>query len=207
MTVSRRRFVHLAAASAAVVTVAGCARPAPVKGTYILEPALPPVVARTQPGLLRVGGVTVAAPYRGRTFVYRETDLKFETDYYHEFLVAPAANIAEATARALAAAKVFASVVPPSAQVEPDWVLDGFVDALYGDGRVEAKPLAILRITWFLRPYAGEAGVPTWSRAYERAIPFASGSAAAYIEAQNKAFSGILAELAHDLAAVTLPAA
>lgn len=207
MIVSRRHFVRLAAASAALGVVAGCARPAPIKGTYILEPALPPPVARPQPGLLRVGSVAIAAPYRGRSFVYRESDLKYETDYYHEFLVAPAANITDATVRALTAAKVFAVVAPPGVAVDADWVLDGFVESLYGDGRTPAKPSAVLRITWFLRPYDGNAGVPLWTRSYERAIPFTTGSAAAYVEAQNQALAEILAELARDLAAVKLPVA
>lgn len=203
MTVSRRQFIRLGIATTAFGAVAGCSRPAPIKGTYVLEPAMPPAVARTQPGVLRVGSVTVAAPYRGRAFVYRETDLKYETDYYHEFLVAPGANIAEATARALAAAKTFSTVVPGHVIVDADWVLDGFVDTLYGDGRVAGKPNAVLRITWFLRPHAD--AVPMWTRSYERVVPFASGSAAAYIEAQNKALSEILAELARDLAAASLP--
>lgn len=205
MIVSRRQFVHAAAAMAVLGFVGGCSRPAPIKGTYILEPAMPAAAARTHPGLLRVGNVTVAAPYRGRTFVYRETDLKYETDYYHEFLVAPGANIAEATVRALTVAKVFAAVAPSGVAVESNWVLDGFVDALYGDGRTPGKPNAVLRITWFLRPHSGDAGVPVWTRSYERAIPFTTGSAAAYIEAQNTALSEILAELARDLSAANLP--
>ncbi len=203
MTVTRRQFVRLGIAATTLATIAGCSRPTPIKGTYVLEPVMPPAAERTQPGVLRVGNVTVAAPYRGRTFVYRETDLKYETDYYHEFLVAPGANIAEATARALAAAKTFSTVVPGHVAVEADWVLDGFVDALYGDGRIAGKPTAVLRITWFLRPHSD--AVPVWTRSYERVVPFASGSAAAYIEAQNKALSEILAELARDLAAASLP--
>jgi len=205
MNISRRHFVYAAASIAALGIVAGCSQPAPIKGTYVLDPAMPPVVARTHPGLLRVGNVTVAAPYRGRPFVYRETELKYETDYYHEFLVTPGANIAEATVRALSAAKVFAAVAPSGVAVESTWVLDGFVDAVYGDGRVQGKPNAVLRITWFLRPHSGDSGVPVLTRSYERAIPFTSGSAAAYIEAQNKALSEILAELARDLSAANLP--
>lgn len=204
MTVTRRQFIRLSAATAALGAVAACSRPAPIKGTYVLEPAMPPAVARTQPGVLRVGSVNVAAPYRGRAFVYRETDLKYETDYYHEFLVAPGANIAEATARALAAAKAFSTVLPGHVAADADWVLDGFVDSLYGDGRTPDKPSAVLRISWFLRPHSGDA-VPVWTRSYERTVPFATGNAAAYIDAQNKALSEILAELARDLAAASLP--
>ena len=34
---------------------------------------------------------------------------------------------------------------------DADWVLEAFVDRLYGDGRVTAKPVAVLSITYFLR--------------------------------------------------------
>src|SRR4029077_1731053 len=126
---SRRRWIHAALAATAAVAAGGCARPSPVKGMFVLEPATPAPVAKTQKGLLLVGNVTVAAPFRSRQFVFRETDLKYETDYYNEFLVAPAANIGEATARALAAAKVFTAVAPASVTLDPDYVLNGFVDS------------------------------------------------------------------------------
>lgn len=199
-----RRSLAVAAIAALGLAAGGCTRPPPIKGTYVLEPALPAPVARTQPGLLRVGAMVVGAPFRGRSFVFRESELKFETDYYHEFLVAPGANIGEATARALAAAKVFTTVAPIGVVVEPDWFLDGFVDALYGDARTLDKPIAVLTITYFLRRGSGDAGVPIWSKKYERRIPFTSGSADAYTAALNTALGDILAELARDLSAAQL---
>jgi uncharacterized lipoprotein YmbA len=207
MSASRREWIRgalIVAAGAALSLAAGCTRPPPIKGTYVLEPALPPPVAKTQPGLLRVGTTTVGAPFRGRAFVFRESDLKYETDYYREFLVAPGANISEATTRALAAAKVFASVAPPGVVVDPDWLLEGFVDALYGDARNVDKPVAVLTIRYFLSPATGAAGVPIWSKTYERRVPFTSGSAEAYVTALNTAFGDVLAELARDLSALTL---
>ena len=199
-----RRTLTMAMGAALGLAAGGCTRPSPVKGTYVLEPALPSPVAKMQAGLLRVGTISVGAPYRGRSFVVRESDLKFETDYYNEFLVAPGANISEATARALAAAKVFKSVVPQGVIVDPDWMLDGFVDALYGDARSVDKPAAVLSISYFLRRPSGDAGVPIWTHTYERRVPFTPGNAGAYVTALNNALGDILAELARDLSAAQL---
>ncbi len=199
----RRHAILLAAACAALLAV-GCTRPPPVKGMFVLEPAAPPAVAKPQPGILRIGSVTVAAPYRSRQFVVRETDLKYETDYYNEFLVAPAANVSEAAARALAAANVFSAVVPSTVTVDPDWSLDAFVNEMYGDARSGSSTAAVLSITFFLRKQTGDLGVPVWSKTYQQRVPFAAGSASAYAAALNTAFGGILAELAGDLSSVNL---
>jgi len=190
---------------AAVLLLAGCSfnREAPVKGTYLLEPTLPTVATRTQPGSLRVAPMNVAAPYRGRSFVYRESDLKFVSDYYEEFLVAPGAMITEATGRALYAAKSFAAVGPIAQLADATFTLDGFVGAIYGDMRDRGKPVAVLEITYFLTR-SGE-GAPLWSRSYARRLPVAGATPAAFVTALNTALTEILAELVRDLAALDLP--
>ncbi|MFO1414483.1 MAG: ABC-type transport auxiliary lipoprotein family protein [Burkholderiales bacterium] len=205
MNFTRRTLLSLAGAAALAALVAGCTRPTPVKEAFVLEPPSPPPVARTQAASLRMGTFTVAAPFRGRSFVVRQTDLQFETDYYHEFLVAPNSNIAEATARALAAAKVFASVTPAGVVSDADWALEAFVDGLYGDARDAGKPAAVIAITYYLRSNENDFGVPVWSRRYERRLPFTAGSASSYAAALNTGFGEILADLAKDLSAVSLP--
>lgn len=203
MIMATRRSWMWAALAVIAAGLVACSRPAPVKGTFVLEPAMPPVAGKTHPGSVRVGTATVGAAFRGRQFVFRESELKFETDYYNEFLVAPAANIGEATTRALASAKVFALVVPAGTALEPDWVLDVFVESLYGDGRTMANPSAVLAMTFFLRK--GDGAVPVWSKSYAKRVPFTTGSAASYIAAQNTALGDVLAELTRDLSALTLP--
>ena len=200
MNATRRSWM---CAAVAVLVLGACSRPAPVKGTFVLEPAMPFAVARTQPGSLRIGSVNVGAAFRGRQFVFRESDLKYETDYYNEFLVSPAANIGEAVARALTAAKVFTAVVPSGTTADPDWTLDVFVGSLYGDGRAMDKPAAVLSMTFFLR--RGEGSVPVWSKTYEKRAPFTTGSASSYVTALNAALGEILAEVSRDLSAAALP--
>ena len=201
MMIASRRSWMLAALAVLVAGLGACSRPAPVKGTFVLDPAMPPPVAKSQPGSLRIGSVAVGAAFRGRQFVFREADLKYETDYYNEFLVAPAANIGEAVARAMTAAKVFSAVVPAGTTADHDWTLDVFVGSLYGDGRAMDKPSAVLSMTFFLR--RGEGSVPVWSKTYDKRVPFTTGSASSYVAAQNTALGDVLAELARDLS--TLP--
>jgi ABC-type uncharacterized transport system auxiliary subunit len=208
---SRRIPAPAMACAAAIVVLAafagGCSlsRPAPVKHAFLVAPAPPPAAARAQPATLRVGTTNVAAPFRGRAFVYRETDLKYEADFYHEFLVAPAAMIGEGTARALDAARVFARVVPPGAPPDGEYVLDGFVDALYEDLRVAGRRAAELSITYYLSRTDAPAPVPFWSRQYARRVPVAGPDREAYVAALSAAFTEIAAELSRDLAAAPLP--
>jgi cholesterol transport system auxiliary component len=191
-----------------VALVAGCAavtRPAPVRQTFLLEPKLPPASAQSQPAALRVGVVNVAAPYRGKAFVYRLGDLRFETDFYVEFLVPPAAMLTEQTARALASAKPFARIAGPGAAADAEWVLDGFADALYADTRNSGKPAAELSITYYLTPAGGTEQTPVWTHAYRRHAAMRDGSPVAYADALNVAFGEIVAELAQDLARAQIP--
>ena len=203
-----RRAALILALSATAVFVTGCGltRPALVKQTYLLAPALPAPAATMQAGTLRMGNVNVAAPFRGRSFVVRDSDFAFASDFYHEFFVAPGVMIADATAQALARSKVFAVVSRPGVAVDADWVLDGFVGALYGDGRDTSKPLAVLQITYYLSRDDGGASTPVWTRTYGKRVPFAAGSTELYVAALNSAFSEIMAELTRDMAAAELPA-
>ena len=194
----------------AVLALAGCSaisRPSPVRQTFLLDPPAPPAVAHSQPGTLRVGTINIAAPFRGKTFVYRVSDLRFDTDYYVEFLVPPATMLTEQTTRALDHAKPFARVAGPGAGAAADaeWVLDGFATALYADTREAAKPAAELDITYYLTPTAGSQETPVWTREYRQHVPMRDATPVAYAEALNKAFGEIVSELARDLASAQLP--
>ena len=200
--------IRILAALAVVVFLAGCSavtRPAPVRQTFLLEPKMPPAAAQPQPAALRVGVVNVAAPFRGKAFVYRLGDLRFETDFYVEFLVPPAAMLTEQTTRALVSARPFARIAGPGAAADADWVLDGFASALYADTRDAGKPVAELSITYYLTPVGGAEQTPVWTHEYTRHASMRDGSAVAYAVALNVAFGEIVAELAQDLARTPLP--
>jgi cholesterol transport system auxiliary component len=198
------RFPRLAALVLAALVVAGCSfsREAPVKATYLLEPAMPPAVAKAQPVSVRVAGVNVAAPFRGRSFVYRTGDLKYETDFYVEFLVPPSAMFGEQTARALAAAKVFSRVVPPASGADADYTLEGFVSELYADANGGALTTAELVVTYYLTSVTAGGSVPSWSKEYRRHVDLTTRTPAAYAAALNQSFGDVLAELTRDLAAL-----
>lgn len=191
-----------------VALVAGCSaitRPAPIRQTFLLEPPAPSALASARPGVLRVGAIGVAAPFRGKAFVYRMSELRFETDFYVEFLVPPSAMLAEQTARALGQAKPFSRVASQGGASNGDWVLSGFVPALYADARDAAKPAAVLEITYYLTPAAAGEETPVWSRDYRQRVPMSDATPAAYAQALNRALGEIVAALARDLASADLP--
>lgn len=202
------RSAIVAVALLVMTAVAGCqlTRPAPVKRTFLLEPPLPAAVAGApKAASLRVGTVSVAAPFRDRAFVYRTDALSYESDFYNEFFVSPASMVSEATVKALNASGVFARVLPGSAAADDgDYVLEGFVSSLYGDAR---KPIAAeVAISWYLSRTAFPGKV-VWSREYRERVPLTETTPDALASGLNSALGNVLAALARDLDAAELPAA
>jgi ABC-type uncharacterized transport system auxiliary subunit len=201
------RILAVIAAIAVAAILAACSltRSTTAKRTFLLEPTLPPMASVQKLVSVRVGLVSVAAPYRGKAFVYRQDEIKFDADYYNEFFVAPTAMLSEATSSALAAANVFRRVIPPGTTDAGDFVLDGFASEFYGDLRETGKPVAAVAITYYLLPAVSIVPNVIWSKEYRQRVPVTEATPDGFARAWNAALAAILADLARDLAAAELP--
>lgn len=202
---SRTGRALIAALACALV---GCSlsRPTPVKQTYLLQ-TLPPTAAKAtpRPATLKVGTVQVAAPFRGKSLVYRESDLKYEADFYNEFFVAPTSMLTEGVGAWLAASGTFRDVLPAAANADGEFVLEGFVSDLYADYRDPGKPVAVLTARFFLLDNRTLTGVPIWQTELAQRIPMSTHSPDAFVAALNSAWAAMLTDLSRELAAAKIP--
>lgn len=186
--------------------LAGCVsleRPYPDRRYFALEGPGPESGANpSSPGVLQVSRLRISPRYEGRSFVYRRSDAHFESDYYHQFLVSPGAMLTEEIRRGLAQAGVFQYVVGISSQLEPTHVLEGTVDAFYGDFRDPAAPRAVLEMEFFLTKESPTRAEILARKLYAKAVAVQGRSAEALVQGWNQALKEILAALAADLKAI-----
>ncbi|MEP6941950.1 MAG: hypothetical protein ABI981_03380 [Betaproteobacteria bacterium] len=195
-------------AAALCILLAGCglSRPAAIKQTYLLQ--TPPAVTATgvtpRASTLKVGSIAVAAPFRGKSLVYREAELKYESDFYNEFFVTPSAMFTESASAWLSTAGIFKDVLPASANADGDFVLEGFVSELYGDYRAAGKPVAVLTARFFVLDNSIFTGVPVWQTELKQRVPLSSTNSETLAAGFNAAWGAMLSDLSRELASAKL---
>ncbi len=187
---------------------AGCAqtfsRPAPDKRLYALTANRPAVQAQTRDKtVLKVRPLQISPAYQNKELVYRVGDVEVESDYYNTFFVQPALALTQQTTQWIERAGLFGNVVDSTSQMQDTHLLEGMVNALYGDFRDKGHPKAVLEMQFFLLRNKEDKYAVVFQKTYAQAVPFSTDfkNAKGLAEAYNTALAAILTELEADLRA------
>jgi len=150
-------------------------------------------------GVLQIAAVRVSPRYQDKGFVYRLSESSYESDFYNQFLVAPAALLGEEVRKGLARTQIFPHVISASSQLEPTHVLESMVDALYGDFRDPGAPKAVLEMEFFLRKESASKAEIVAAKRYTQVVAVDGRSPEALVKGWNEALAAILNSLAADL--------
>jgi cholesterol transport system auxiliary component len=183
----------------------GIERSYPDKRYFVLEVSANPSSANpTANETLEVSNIRVSPRYADRSFVYRTSEAGYESDFYNQFLIAPALLITEEVRKGLIETQTFKHVIGAASQSQPNYVLEGAVNALYGDFRNADSPRAVLEMEFFLTSeIPAKPGILLQKR-YAKSIPLSSRTPEALVKGWNQSLEEILTSLAADLKAADL---
>ena len=200
---SSKVFITLVVALCAACV--GIEKSYPDKRYFVLE--APANLSPSNPSAnetLQVSNIRVSPRYADKSFVYRTSEAGYESDFYNQFLVSPASLITEEVRKGLTESQVFKYVISASNQSQPSYVLEGTVNALYGDFRNPNSPRAVLEMEFFLTSeIPGKPGILMQKR-YAKSLPLTGRTPEALIKGWNEALEEILTPLAADLKAAAL---
>src|SRR5262249_14486892 len=131
--------------------------------------------------------------------VYRNSDLNYESDFYHEFFIAPRPLLTEQLRQWLDASGLFRLVLDSATRVPTTHSLEGTVSALYADFRDKASPKAVLAIEFFMTKDESAPELVLHKR-YFREVSMENRAPEALAKAWSKALQQILTSFEEDLA-------
>ncbi|MBN1494057.1 MAG: hypothetical protein JW938_07910 [Candidatus Omnitrophica bacterium] len=91
-------------------------------------------------------GIDIQSIYQGRSFMYRDAQLRFIKDFYHQFMLDPSRLITEQATAWFAAAPYVNVLDYRRTTVKPDIEIYGIITKLYTDIRDKNAPVAHLAI-------------------------------------------------------------
>jgi cholesterol transport system auxiliary component len=142
---------------------------------------------------LKIGSVSVAPPFDGKSLVYRLGDQRYEKDFYNVYSAIPAEMIANAERQWLNHANIFSATLGQGNSFFPYYTLQASVEEFYGDYRV--KPEAVVTVEFFLATAnAGISNPLIGNNRYSKRISLKDNTAQALIIGQQQALAEILKE-------------
>ncbi|MGH7230186.1 MAG: ABC-type transport auxiliary lipoprotein family protein [Nitrospiraceae bacterium] len=202
----RCRRIHLELMlvfAAVILEVAGCIRLAkgpPEKHYYALEVTRPAESPAPSAGaILKIRKLRISPRFEGAEIVYRTSEARYQSDFYNEWFIAPSAMVTQQLQNWLTNARLFQHVVDTSSSLEAGYLLEGVVNALYGDLRLNGSPKAILAMQIVVirdRPAREEI---VFRREYQEVADVADPSPDALVRGWNQGLRHSLMALEEDL--------
>lgn len=187
-----------------LMTCLNLARETPTKRSFHLDVRHP---GRSIKGnankVLKIQRLGIEPVYGGRNLVYRLSDVEYESDYYSEFLISPATEIQSLTRDWLDRSGIFSKVTGLSSQLTTDYILEGHIQALYGDFHQEPYR-AVLEIQ-FVMLHSNDGSI-AFSERYHRSITINERNAALLVKGWSTGLQEILSALEQDLQTLKSPA-
>lgn len=180
-----------------LLTLVSCSLPtrAPVvPNSWMVTPERTDVPYKPRTDLwLKVGAVSVAPPFDGKSLVYRLGDQRYEKDFYNIYSVIPAEMFANAERQWFNQANIFSATLGQGNSFFPYYSLQASVEEFYGDYRV--KPEAVVTVEFFLSTSNAGIGNPIiGTNRYSKRIALKDNTPQALILGQQQALAEIFKE-------------
>ena len=189
---------------ASIFGLTGCiSRPVLNKQTFTFNaPAISATNVVAGDRVLGIRNLQIAAPFEGRSLVYRTGEFSYVRDPYAEFLEPPAEELLAPMRVWLRDSRNYIAVTEAGSALKPDLLVEISVNQLFGDFRQPEHPAAVVTIRFvFFNAPNGVPGKVILQQEYSRRIPLSAPTAAALMEGWNQALAEILAEVSSDLRA------
>ena len=196
-----KSFLYLGLAASATL-VAGCGAKSYEKQQFLLDARrASSTTAGSRQNVVEVRRFTIDPAFSGKGLTYRKGEFEYESDFYNEFLLAPDAMVTEKVRNWLSLSGLAQRVLDPGSYVDPNYVLEGNVIALYGDFRTPSSPKAVTELRVFLlEMQAGAEPAIVFGKTYESSVGVESAGPEGLVEAFDRCLVGILGDLEKDLA-------
>ncbi len=167
---------------------------------YFMLDATPP--QKTTPSgraatrVLNLRPFRISPQYVNRGFVYRLSQVSWDSDFYNEYFLPPANMLAEETRLWLEASGLFAKVLDASSELDSTHVLESSITSLYADLSDKHTPKAVLEMQFLLvEEKPGNAVSIVFHENTREEVPLESKSPTAVAEGLTKALEQTLAKL------------
>lgn len=188
--------------AAALTTCACASKLARTPETFTIDPPAPrSVPAAGANRVVSLRWVEAAPPYAGSDLVYRIGEHGIERDPYASLAAPPARILTSAIRGYLRDSDFIRDVVAPGEGLPVDAEIEPGLTELAGDFSSPADPEAVLTLRFRVLSPAIGAGPEReiLLKTYMRRVPLSRNTAAAVVEAWNRALAEIMAEFLGDL--------
>jgi hypothetical protein len=168
--------------------------------TYCLDAGSGEHAVYTGPVIsVRLNPISSVSQFADRYLTYRTDEIRYESDFYNQFMASPAVMIKDQAQVWLKGSPAIEFVLPADVATNPYYLIDGKVLEFYGDYRKTDQPKAVFKMEWTVSKSDTEGIKVLFQKVYPEAVSIPGTSPRLLVEGWNRTLVKVLSEFEGDL--------